>query len=44
MACAGSSIVLAAPQPRRSGCRELLTEDLTNGQAFGSVTVRDPFA
>ena len=36
-----AGIVVAA---QRSGCRELLTEDLTNGQAFGSVTVRDPFA
>jgi predicted nucleic acid-binding protein len=35
-----AGIVVAA---QRSGCRELLTEDLTNGQAFGSVTVRDPF-
>lgn len=36
-----AGIVVAA---QRSGCRELLTEDLTNGQAFGPVTVRDPFA
>ena len=36
-----AGIVVAA---RRSGCHELLTEDLTNGQTFGSVTVRDPFA
>jgi predicted nucleic acid-binding protein len=36
-----AGIVVAA---QRSGCRELLTEDLTSGQAFGSVTVRDPFA
>ena len=36
-----AEIVVAA---QRSGCRELLTEDLTNGQSFGSVTVRDPFA
>jgi len=35
-----AGIVVAA---QRSGCRELLTEDLANGQAFGSVTVRDPF-
>lgn len=35
-----AGIVVAA---QRSGCRELLTEDLTSGQAFGSVTVRDPF-
>ena len=35
-----AGIVVAA---QRSGCRELLTEDLTNGQAFGSLTVRDPF-
>lgn len=36
-----AGIVVAA---QRSGCRELLTEDITNGQAFGPVTVRDPFA
>ena len=36
-----AEIVVAA---QRSGCRELLTEDLAHGQAFGSVTVRDPFA
>lgn len=36
-----AGIVVAA---QRAGCRELLTEDLTNGQAFGEVTVRDPFA
>jgi len=36
-----AAIVVAA---QRSGCRELLTEDLASGQAFGSVTVRDPFA
>ncbi len=36
-----AGIVVAA---QRSGCRELLTEDLASGQAFGSVTVRDPFA
>jgi predicted nucleic acid-binding protein len=36
-----AGIVVAA---QRSGCRELLTEDLAHGQAFGSVTVRDPFA
>jgi predicted nucleic acid-binding protein len=36
-----AGIVVAAQQ---SGCRELLSEDLTNGQVFGSVTVRDPFA
>jgi len=36
-----AGIVVAA---QRAGCRELLTEDLANGQAFGSVTVRDPFA
>ena len=36
-----AGIVVSA---QRSGCRELLSEDLTNGQAFGAVTVRDPFA
>ena len=36
-----AGIVVSA---QRSGCRELLSEDLTSGQAFGSVTVRDPFA
>ena len=35
-----AGIVVAA---QRAGCRELLTEDLANSQAFGSVTVRDPF-
>ena len=35
-----AGIVVSA---QRSGCREHLTEDLTSGQAFGSVTVRDPF-
>ena len=28
----------------RRGCQELLTEDLTNGQDFGSITVRGPLA
>jgi len=36
-----AGIVVAA---QRAGCRELLTEDLADGQAFGTVTVRDPFA
>ena len=36
-----AGIVVAA---QRAGCHELLTEDLANGQAFGGVTVRDPFA
>jgi predicted nucleic acid-binding protein len=36
-----AGIVVAA---QRSGCHELLTEDLTHGQTFGSLTVRDPFA
>jgi predicted nucleic acid-binding protein len=36
-----AGIVVAA---QRAGCHELLTEDLANGQAFGGVRVRDPFA
>ena len=36
-----AGIVVAA---QRAGCDELLTEDLADGQVFGAVTVRDPFA
>jgi predicted nucleic acid-binding protein len=36
-----SMILLAA---QRTGCSTLWTEDLSDGQEFGGVTVRNPFA
>ena len=34
--------ILAAAQ--QSGCTLLLSEDMTDGETYGSVTVRNPFA
>ena len=34
--------ILAAAQ--QSGCDLVLSEDMTNGLAYGNVTVRNPFA
>jgi hypothetical protein len=37
-----SLAILAAAQ--QSGCDLVLSEDMTDGQTYGNVTVRNPFA
>jgi predicted nucleic acid-binding protein len=43
----GEQSAFAAPlssiAARLGGCHELLSEDLSDGQDFGGVTVRNPF-